>query len=77
MTRVVSPLKISPSRMPTMSLIEVSTLPLPRPEGKFMEPAIAMYALMVLQVIVVTVVLMFAITAIARWLTDWLVGRML
>ncbi len=32
-----------------------------------------MYALMVLHILVVTVVLMFAITTVAHWLTDWLV----
>ena len=33
-----------------------------------------MYALMWLQILVVTLVLMFAIMTVARWLTDWLVG---
>jgi len=33
-----------------------------------------MYALMVLHILVVTLVLMFAITMVARWLTDWLVN---
>jgi len=32
-----------------------------------------MYALMVLHVLVVTVVLVFAIMTVAKWLTDWLV----
>lgn len=36
-----------------------------------------MYGLIILQVLVVTVVLMFAITVVARWLTDWLVEMML
>jgi len=36
-----------------------------------------MYGLMVLQVLVVTVVLVFAITTVARWLTDWLMDGML
>lgn len=42
-----------------------------------MSREVAMYALMVLQVLAVTVVLVFAITTVARWLTDWLVDRML